>query len=69
MNYDSDNSEFGLQINSEIRRLECDLPVGIAHGMYNVTVIHKGFGALKVSEHAWNAQTSYTSGSTTSTKS
>lgn len=68
--YDSDNSEFGLQINTQIRRLECDLPTGFPssgmlvtgypEGFYNLTVIHRGFGALKISEHAWNAQTSYT---------
>jgi hypothetical protein len=64
-NGDTDNSPFGLQVNTEIRRIECDLPVGFKGGAYNFTVIHRGFGALKVSEHAWNAQTSYTVGSQT----
>jgi hypothetical protein len=75
--YDSDNSQFGLQINGQIRRLECDLPLGFPDagklvngypvGFYNISVIHRGFGALKVSEHAWNPQMTYTSDSTTRT--
>lgn len=58
VNSNSANSVYGLEINNEIRRIECELPIGFgANRSYNMTVIHRGFGVLQVSEHAWNSQT------------
>jgi hypothetical protein len=63
MNYDHGNNRNGLEINNQIRRLECELPLGFPEGNYNLTVIHKGIGALMVSNHAWNPQVSQTDSS------
>ena len=53
--YEFGNSQYGLELKNEVRRLECELPLGFSHGAYNITVIHRGFGALKISEYVWNS--------------
>jgi hypothetical protein len=50
INFSTANSVYGLETDNEIRRIECELPIGFSQTdltkSYNMTVIHKGFGVL-----------------------